>query len=51
VIWETLRSEYAGAELVQHRQARIIYGLLIVVLAQRQASALGHDVASFLAQS
>jgi hypothetical protein len=44
VIWDTLRSEYAGAELVQNRQARLIYGLLIAVLAQRQASALGEAV-------
>lgn len=27
VIWETLRSEYAGAELVHNRHARLIYGL------------------------
>jgi hypothetical protein len=41
VIWETLRSEYAGAELAHNRHARLIYGLLIAVLAQRHASALG----------
>jgi len=37
LIRDTLRSEYARAELEHNQHARIIYGLLIAALAQRHA--------------
>ena len=40
LIRDTLRSEYARAELEHNQQARIIYGLLIAALAQRHAAEL-----------
>ncbi len=40
LIRDTLRSEYARAELENNRQARIIYGLLIAALIQKHASEL-----------
>ncbi len=38
LIRDTLRSEYARAELEHNQHARIIYGLLIAALAQRHAA-------------
>jgi hypothetical protein len=40
LIRDTLRSEYARAELEHNQQARIIYGLLIAALVQRHAAEL-----------
>src|SRR5262249_1831689 len=40
LIRDTLRSEYARAEVEHNQHARIIYGLLIASLAQRYAAAL-----------
>jgi hypothetical protein len=40
LIRDTLRSEYARAELEHNQHARIIYGLLIAALAQRHAEEL-----------
>ena len=40
LIRDTLRSEYARAELEHNQHARIIYGLLIAALAQRHAAQL-----------
>jgi hypothetical protein len=40
LIRDTLKSEYARVELERNQHARIIYGLLIAVLAQRHAAEL-----------
>ena len=51
LIRDTLRSEYARAEMEHNQQARIIYGLLIAALAQRHASELADPALTVIADT
>jgi hypothetical protein len=49
LIRDTLRSEYARAEMEHNQQARIMYGLLIAILTRRHASALADPALTAIA--